>query len=74
MKRSISFTVDAELHEWFDENFSIASKQAFFEQCLMYLRVLVDSGTLPVPNVYPARSAMEAARHILRVDKGSEDE
>lgn len=63
-RRHVQATIDAELLDWFDENYSVATKQSFIEGCFRYLRFLVESGAVPTPEVYTALSAKGAAESL----------
>lgn len=71
--RHVQVRLDEETFAWFEQNFSVASKQAFFEECAKYLRIAVETGTLPLPNIYPAKCAVEAAKTLIAKDNDCPD-
>ncbi len=69
--RHVQVRLDPETFAWFEANLPFVSKQAFFAECAKYLRIAVESGALPLPNLYPAQAAVEAAKHLnQREDNG----
>lgn len=63
-KVHVQARVDADLIEWFEEHFSIATKQSFIENCFKYLQLTVEKGRLPTPEVYVAAAVAQAERDI----------
>jgi hypothetical protein len=72
-KVHVQARVDADLVQWFEENFSIATKQSFIENCFLYLRLSVEAGRLPTPEVYVASSAIQAAKGLNTQTLGGSD-
>lgn len=66
--KNVQTTIDADLADWFDANFSFATKQKFLEQCFLHLRAAVESGALPIPNAYAAYAGVNAAKTLIETE------
>lgn len=63
-KVHVQARVDEDLMNWFEENFSFATKQRFIEGCFKYLRLVVESKDLPTPETYLASAVKGIAEEI----------
>lgn len=66
MKRHVQARVDEELIDWFEENCGGMSKQKFIEGCFYYLRLAVEIGRLPPPDVYLTEPVSKIIKEVSR--------
>lgn len=52
--KHVQIKLDEDLADWFDANCPAFSKQDFIEQCFVLLRLAVELGELPPPNIFAA--------------------